>query len=161
MPQKTSLCLKIYIATIECYFIKSFCPDIKLCLKFRFYWFICSLNEKRRHKFPCKTKHKMKHLGLHNNHTIRNLTNVNVYSKRETFKLYVVFLNNCFWNYLLILIANIVYSKEDKGTIMNCFKSKGWGGKRICKEFPSNNWTKSAVNRISKNGRTLRKPGTA
>ena len=43
---------------------------------------------------------------------------------------------------------------------MNCFKSKGWGGKRICKEFPSNNWTKSAVNRIIKNGRTLRKPGS-
>ena len=43
---------------------------------------------------------------------------------------------------------------------MNCFKSKGWGGKRICKEFPSNNWTKSAVNRIIKNGRILRKPGS-
>ena len=54
----------------------------------------------------------------------------------------------------------MVYSIEDKGTIINCNKNFGWRGKRICKEFPKKKWTEQCVNRIIKKGITRRKPGS-
>lgn len=55
-------------------------------------------------------------------------------------------------------------SDGDKATIENCFKEKGWGGRRIVKEFPGKGWNHVTVNRliakIRATGSVARKTGS-
>ena len=58
----------------------------------------------------------------------------------------------------------MVFSREAKGTIITCYRNKGWTGQRICDELPLKKWTRQSVNRIIKNyketGSIERKPGS-
>ena len=39
-------------------------------------------------------------------------------------------------------------SLEDRSVIKACYLEKGWGGKRICKEFAGKKWNVGTVNRL-------------
>ena len=55
-------------------------------------------------------------------------------------------------------------TEGDKATIENCFKEKGWSGRRIVKEFPNKRWSRSTVCRliakIKNTGTVVRKTGS-
>ena len=58
----------------------------------------------------------------------------------------------------------MVLSADDKAVIQACFIEKGWGARRIVKEFPGKRWHTSSVGnlikKIKETGNTERKPGS-
>lgn len=58
----------------------------------------------------------------------------------------------------------MVFSDRDKAVIETCVTEKGWGARRIVREFPGKAWNLSSVHRIVKRfrdeGSTSRKPGS-
>lgn len=58
----------------------------------------------------------------------------------------------------------MVFSKEDRILIQNLYEFKGYGAKRLLKEFPQKSWKLSSLNyllkRLRETGSTDRKPGS-
>ena len=58
----------------------------------------------------------------------------------------------------------MVYSEADKAVIKACLEEKGWGARKIVREFPGKGWNITSVHRIIKKiretGSAERKPGS-
>jgi len=58
----------------------------------------------------------------------------------------------------------MVFSKEDKVLIKNFYETKGYGARKLLKEFPQKNWTKggldSLITKLRSTGDIVRKQGS-